>query len=63
MKDQAMTIERLMPTKAHGWGWKIAGFHNGAPFSREYFDISKREAVEYFKMELREERLTHAPRT
>jgi hypothetical protein len=48
-----------MPTKTHGWGWKIASLHNGAPFSREYFDIPKREAVAYFKMELKEERLTH----
>jgi hypothetical protein len=58
-----VTIERLMPTKAHGWGWKVTSFHNGAPFSREYFDIPKREAVAYFKMELKEERLTHDHQT
>jgi len=62
MKNQVMTIERLTPTKAHGWGWKIASLHNGAPFIREYFDISKREAVAYFKMELKEERLTSNPK-
>jgi hypothetical protein len=62
MKNQVMTIERLTPTKAHGWGWKIASLHNGAPFIREYFDISKREAAAYFKMELKEERLTSNPK-
>lgn len=54
-----MEIERLIPTKATNWGWKIQAQHNGAPFTRCYFDVPKRQAIAEFKLELREEKLNH----
>jgi hypothetical protein len=54
-----MRIERLTPTKTRKWGWKIDSFHNGAPFTRQFFDIPKRQSVAEFKLALKEERLAH----